>query len=47
MNEPHRAKSENEPAVPLFGTWRRAYLAVALCFFVDVAVFYAISRYFA
>ncbi|MFN2509404.1 MAG: hypothetical protein ABR589_11605 [Chthoniobacterales bacterium] len=32
--------------VPLFGTWRRAYLAVVAVFIFDVALFYAISRYF-
>lgn len=32
--------------VPLFGTWRKAYLAVVVVFVFDVALFYAISRYF-
>src|SRR5882724_6906221 len=34
-------------AVPLFGSWRNAYLAVIGVFIFDVAIFYAISRFFA
>ena len=40
----------NEPpndAVPLFGSWRNAYLTVIGAFIFDVAIFYAISRFFA
>ena len=33
--------------VPLFGSWRTAYVAVVAVFVLDVIVFYAISRYFA
>ena len=33
--------------VPLFGSWRNAYLAVIGVFIFDVAIFYAISRFFA
>ncbi|HSH38639.1 MAG TPA: hypothetical protein VK993_07625 [Chthoniobacterales bacterium] len=33
--------------VPLFGSWRNAYVAVVAVFVVDVVLFYAISRYFA
>ena len=33
--------------VPLFGSWRKAYLVVVAVFIIDVAAFYAISRYFA
>ena len=32
--------------VPLFGTWRNAYVAVVIAFVIDVAVFYAFQRYF-
>ncbi len=32
--------------VPIFGTWRKAYLAVVLVFVCDVALFYAFERYF-
>ena len=38
-----------EPAkirVPLFGTWRRAYLAVVVAFVVEVTFFYLVSRCF-
>jgi hypothetical protein len=39
---------KEEPArdVPLFRTWRNAYLAVALIFVVEVAFFYFVSRHF-
>ena len=33
-------------AVPLFGSWRNAYLAVIGVFIFDVVIFYAISRFF-
>jgi hypothetical protein len=32
--------------VPLFGSWRNAYLVVIGVFIFDVAIFYAISRFF-
>ncbi len=35
-----------EKPVPLFGTWRRAYLAVVLFFVFEVALFYFVSRFF-
>src|SRR4030095_14628044 len=34
-------------AVPLFGSWRNAYLAVIGVFIFNVVIFYAISRFFA
>lgn len=33
--------------VPFFGRWRNAYAAVIAAFAVEVALFYALSRYFA
>jgi hypothetical protein len=33
--------------IPLFGTWRTAYVVVVAVFVLDVALFYAISRLFA
>ena len=39
-------EGDHEEAVPLFGTWKRAYLAVAVVFVFDVALFYGFSRYF-
>lgn len=36
-----------ETAVPLFGTWRKAYVTVVLAFALEVALFYALSNYFA
>ncbi|MGI8819931.1 MAG: hypothetical protein ACR2ID_03530 [Chthoniobacterales bacterium] len=32
--------------VPLFSSWRNAYLAVVAVFVVEVALFYALSRFF-
>ncbi|HEX8680121.1 MAG TPA: hypothetical protein VF683_09185 [Chthoniobacterales bacterium] len=32
--------------VPVFGTWRTAYLAVVVVFVLNVVLFYAFSRYF-
>ncbi|MEO8044050.1 MAG: hypothetical protein ABI674_04020 [Spartobacteria bacterium] len=37
---------ENQVAVPLFGTWGRAYLAVVVAFVVEVTFFYLVSRSF-
>lgn len=36
---------EPEPETVSKG-WRRAYLAVSLCFVVQVALFYAFTRYY-
>jgi len=44
--KPGETKRENDGAVPLFGTWRKAYVAVVAAFVFDVALFYAFSRYF-
>lgn len=33
--------------VPLFGSWRNAYIVVIAAFVANVALFYAISRVFA
>ncbi len=38
--------NESKDRVPLFGNWRNAYLAVVVCFVIDVALFYAFARYF-
>ena len=38
-------KEPNE-RVPLFGSWRRAYLAVVVAFVVEVIFFYFVSRFF-
>jgi hypothetical protein len=43
-----RGPSETpKDAVPLYGSWRNAYLAVIGVFIVNVVIFYAISRFFA
>ena len=36
----------NDERVPLFGTWRNAYLTVVIVFVLDVVLFYAFERYF-
>lgn len=33
-------------AVPLFGTWRNAYLAVITFFVLEIAFFYLVDRMF-
>ncbi len=43
-------RTPNDPPpdrVPLFGTWRAAYLTVIAVFAVEVALFYALTHYFA
>lgn len=35
-----------ERGVPLFGSWRNAYLAVVLIFVSEVGFFYLLSRWF-
>ena len=32
--------------VPLFGSWRNAYLTIVVVFVVEVGFFYFVSRYF-
>ena len=38
--------NETDAHVPLFGSWRRAYLAVGFVFVLEVTFFYFVSRYF-
>lgn len=33
-------------AVPLFGTWRNAYIVVVVAFVAEVSLFYFVSRFF-
>lgn len=44
---PEVEEDERNIAVPLFGSWRKAYVVVVAAFLFDVAAFYAIGRYFA
>ena len=44
MKNPNRG--ENDGALPLFGNWRNAYLAVVALFVIDVAIFYFFERIF-
>jgi uncharacterized protein (DUF2235 family) len=32
--------------IPLFGSWRNAYLAIVVAFILEVAFFYFVSRHF-
>jgi hypothetical protein len=38
-------KPPNE-SVPLFASWRNAYLAIVLIFILEVGFFYLVNRYF-
>ena len=38
---------DGDERVPLFGTWRTAYMVVVIAFLLNVVVFYAITRIFA
>ncbi|MEP6822904.1 MAG: hypothetical protein ABI946_11195 [Chthoniobacterales bacterium] len=39
--------SDEETSVPLFRTWRNAYATVVIAFAIEVALFYALTCYFA
>ncbi|HEX4665291.1 MAG TPA: hypothetical protein VH207_01725 [Chthoniobacterales bacterium] len=39
-------RNQPDGRVPLFGSWRNAYLAVVVVFVLEVAFFYFVSRYF-
>ena len=43
---PDPREDNDEPEVPLFGSWRNAYLTVVIAFVVEVGLFYACSRIF-
>jgi hypothetical protein len=43
--QPERPGNESAP-VPLFGSWRNAYLAVVAIFVLEVGFFYFVSRWF-
>lgn len=42
-----RESNESGAPVPLFGSWRNAYATVVIAFAFEVALFYALTRYFA
>jgi hypothetical protein len=46
MNEAFDRSSDTKAAVPLFGRWRHAYLAVVGVFVLEIGFFYFLSRYF-
>jgi hypothetical protein len=46
MTGPGEDRSDPQAPVPLFGSWRNAYLIVIAVFVIDVALFYAFSRFF-
>lgn len=46
MAESSQKVAEKNDAVPLFGTWRNAYVAIVVIFVLQVSLFYFVSRYF-
>jgi hypothetical protein len=38
--------ADRRVAVPLFGSWRNAYVVVVIVFVLDVVLFYALGRFF-
>ncbi len=40
------ASEGSQDPVPLFGSWRNAYLAVVATFVLEVGFFYFVSRWF-
>ena len=40
-------ENDEHRRVPLFGSWRNAYIVVVAVFVLNVAFFYAIARFFA
>ncbi len=46
MDKRNETVEQETNAVPLFGRWRNAYLAVVVFFVIDVALFYLFGRYF-
>ena len=38
--------TQADERVPLFGSWRRAYLVIVVIFVVEVGLFYFLGRYF-
>ena len=46
MNETPDQVEKANGTVPLFGSWRRAYLAVVVIFVLEVTFFYFVSHYF-
>ena len=47
MKDNGPSRDEKGDQVPLFGNWRNAYVTVVAAFVIEVALFYALSRYFA
>ena len=41
-----KQEPEQNPRVPLFGSWRQAYLAVGVIFIIELGFFYFVSRAF-
>ena len=38
--------NETDARLPLFGSWRKAYLTVVIVFVLEVVFFYFVSRFF-
>lgn len=39
-------KEAPQTRVPLFGSWRNAYLTIVFVFILEIALFYFVSRHF-
>ena len=46
MSARRRDSEDEKIAVPLFGSWRNAYITIVAFFAFDVAAFYFFGRYF-
>jgi len=44
--ESSQKAAEKQHCVPLFGSWRNAYLAVVAIFILEVGFFFFVSRWF-
>ena len=46
MSDAEANRPNDAARVPLFGTWRNAYVAVVAVFLIEVGLFYVFSRAF-
>ena len=44
--QPTNRQEPGDDLVPLFGSWRNAYIVVVVVFVIEVALFFVFSRYF-
>jgi hypothetical protein len=46
VTQPSQKGAGKQDRVPLFGSWRNAYLAVVAIFILEVGFFFFVSRWF-